>query len=211
MDMDLIDLHPDNIADELAAAASKMKEYAHKPEHHNVFHLRRIKRSRDAPGTVQVVPVEALGPDHKHRIKLPSRETTLFFTYAIDDLPDLAGAAELATADAVDEMSNAELKLWERGLRRVQVRHLCVQISVPGHVTQGIVNVGKLDFLEFFSPMVKVFFPLHESLKATLMAHQPVPIVDQRASKGDDVVAFRTPISAHFVVDVNDVESLNAG
>ncbi len=109
-----------------------------------------------------------------HRERLSDWETKLVFTYTCDVLPD--GRT---------------------------MRHLSVQMSVPGIVTTGELNVNQDLLLGNFEPIVKLYFPMHPAVAASMRAAAPVPIVNNAQSKSDAVIHHRTPVLADFFVDHN--------
>lgn len=109
--------------------------------------------------------------DLVYRMKLPAWETILVYTYSVDVLAD--GAHH---------------------------RHLSIQFSVPGEVTQGEVNAYKRKLLELVSPMVRLFFPMHDEVESRLFVSAPVPVVDSRDGRRGGNLHFRTPTHLHFSV-----------
>jgi len=184
--------------EELVAASLKLKSWAHQEE--NYRHL-------VVDGEGKVVQDRPMDDRHKTRIKLPGWDTKITVVYSVDDLPEW-------NLDCTFEERLAELEgnldALNDGLPRRKVRHLSIQISIPGNFTTAQVRMVP-EFLQWYEPMVKVFFPLHEQIRATLIAHPAVPVVDKRAAHGHNPVTFRTPLLANFVVDLNDMTALNSG
>lgn len=115
-----------------------------------------------------------------YRLKLPNWETAVKFSYSVD----------------VRE---------GRG-----VRHLSVQVSVPGFLTQGEVTSSAPALLELLDAPVRMFFPLVDDLRYHVTALAPVPIVDARVAAKDRNVHYRTPVAFHFLVDHGVVDEEEA-
>jgi hypothetical protein len=159
----------DDIENDLPKVAARMRDFAHEEGHHLVIALGQS-------------PEQNYPNDLVHRYKVPSAESIIVLTYAVD--------------------------LVREGPNLRRLRHLQVQMSVPGVVKQGELNepnVVKM-LLELYQPIVKLFFPLHDHIKHKLSASVPVPIVNGLDSR--DPVHHRTPVSAHFVVDMDDLGSV---
>jgi len=158
--------------EELVAASLKLKSWAHQEE--NYRHL-------VVDGEGKVVQDRPMDDRHKTRIKLPGWDTKITVVYSVDDLPEW-------NLDCTFEERLAELEgnldALNDGLPRRKVRHLSIQISIPGNFTTAQVRMVP-EFLQWYEPMVKVFFPLHEQIRATLIAHPAVHDgVEQRGPTG---------------------------
>ena len=114
------------------------------------------------------------------RLKLPNWETQVRFEYSVD-------------------VRNG------RG-----VRHLSVQLSVPGHLTQGEVNAAAPSLLPLFDAGVRMFFPLVDNIRYQIVAAAPIPVVDARQAPRDRNVHHRTPVTFHFLVDHGVVDEKEA-
>lgn len=113
------------------------------------------------------------------RFKLPAWETAVKFAYSVD---------------VVDG----------RG-----TRHLSAQISVPGVVTQGELNVPgtKEALLTMIDNAARCFFPLTDGIRYQIVASAPIPIVDPRSAPSERNVSYRTVITFHFAVDHGVVDA----
>lgn len=114
------------------------------------------------------------------RMKLPSWETSVKFVYSVD-VRDGRGT-----------------------------RHLSVQISVPGHLSQGEVTMAAPTLLEIFDRPVRCFFPLTEGIRYQIIASAPIPVVDPRSPPSERNVHYRTVVTFHFVVDHGIVDEVAA-
>lgn len=123
-------------------------------------------------------------PEHRFVFRAPQRETTVVFVYSVD--------------------------LVTEGGEVRQLRHLSIQFSMPGPITQGQANGFTTELHQMAEPYVKLFFPMRDKFRTRVQAFAPVPVVDARKPKGQGNVHFRTPIVTHYVVDQNDT-SLLAG
>ena len=83
------------------------------------------------------------------------------------------------------------------------VRHLCVQISVPGQITQGEINLVKDHLAAQMDGIAKTFFPLDTDVGFVARALAPIPVVD---NTGERNVHFRTPVGFHFTADHGHVD-----
>jgi len=105
------------------------------------------------------------------RLKLPNWETQVKFCYSVD-VRDGRG-----------------------------VRHLSVQVSVPGYLTQGEVTGAAPQLLQLLDDPVRMFFPLAEGIRYQITALAPIPVVDARQDPRNRNVHHRTPVVFHFLVD----------
>lgn len=95
--------------------------------------------------------------------------------------------------------------------RRVaRMKHLSVQMSVPGQLTRGQLNAGGAEeFLQQLEPIIKLFFPLTpEVATAAPRALDPIPVARDEDNMKRGNVVFRTPILFDFFVDHDDPSRL---
>ena len=95
---------------------------------------------------------------------------------------------------------------------RREWRHLSIQMSIYAAdptetVTQADINLHKRQLLEQFTPIVKLFFPLHEGVEAKCTAHEPRPVLNPETRQ----VTHRTPLSFHFLVRHDTTEHVILG
>lgn len=101
-----------------------------------------------------VHPRKGQGPETTYpaaltrRMKLPSWETTIKITYAVDVVDGVA---------------------W---------RHLAITISVSGHITTAAVRAGQAELVRLCEPIVRLFFPFADEVQTTFRACEPVPVLD---------------------------------
>ena len=94
--------------------------------------------------------------------------------------------------------------------RRVaRMRHLSIQMSVPGALTRGQLNADVGPFMEQLDPVLKLFFPLAPKIAApSPRALDPVPVARTEEGMKQGNVVYRTPILFDFFVDHEDPERL---
>lgn len=129
-------------------------------------------------------PAQKYPADLRFVLKEPSWGTSLVFTYCV-------------------EVNHPG---WPSGHR---LRHLSIQLSIRGEVTQGQLQAAREELLAGYLPMVRCFFPLADALGVELFADAPVPVVDPREGKEGNV-HMRTPVVAHFIQDM-DADAPTAG
>lgn len=83
------------------------------------------------------------------------------------------------------------------------LRHLSMQISVPGEIHQGQLNQVKEHLATQLDGVGHTFFPLDSSVGFNMRALAPIPVVDPT---GERNVHFRTPVSFHFTADHGRVD-----
>lgn len=81
-------------------------------------------------------------------------------------------------------------------------RHLSVQISVPGVLTQAELRANPAPLLELYEPIVKLFLPFQDQVAYRVQVSPPVPVVDPRDQ--DRQLTFRTPVTMHFLYDTGE-------
>lgn len=91
-------------------------------------------------------------------------------------------------------------------------RHLEIQQSVSTAdpheaISQSDVNAHKAEFLGQYTPIVKLFYPLHEGVEAGVEVHAVRPVHNPETRQ----VVFRTPIVAHFLVRHDSTEHVLLG
>lgn len=114
--------------------------------------------------------------------RLPSWETRISFVYTVDK--------------AKSQANPGTFELW---------RHLCCQVSVPASLTQGELNAMKPEILHMFEPVVQAMWPLREGVRFSLNASAPIPV---HAPGSGELLHFRTPVIAHFLVSHDTVEGI---
>jgi hypothetical protein len=88
-------------------------------------------------------------------------------------------------------------------------RHLSIQMSIqtldPDEcIDQGQLNEHKRQILEQFTPVVKLFFPLHEQFHVVARAHEVRPILNPATRQ----MSYRTPLSFDFLVRHDTTEGM---
>lgn len=89
-------------------------------------------------------------------------------------------------------------------------RHLSVQWSEPGSVTQRDLVETSAPGLELLTPIVRMFFSEDTRVSYSCRALAPVPLVDATVSPSERNVTFRTPVVFHFLADHEVVDEVVA-
>src|SRR3972149_4054922 len=108
-------------------------------------------------------------PEQRYAMKLLDWETRVVFAYTVDLVPVPLDAQVGDTPGPQEARPH---------------RHLSRQISVPGEVTQGELNVVREHVLSLFQPVVPLFFPLAEAVGVRFVAHAPIPGADPARRPG---------------------------
>jgi len=175
----------------LSKVAIRLKQIAHDPA--NWVYLSRGERveQKKIEADGELVP---LLPLVRYSMRFEGWETRITFIYSVDVVP----VPVSQSGDDAEESPH---------------RHLQIQMSIPQQLTQGELNLALSDpkgLMALLTPLVSLFFPMHDHIKMNSKAHAPIPVRDARqGTKGN--VHFRTPVSFHFFVGLNDTTAVAGG
>jgi hypothetical protein len=83
----------------------------------------------------------------------------------------------------------------------VAMRVLSIQIDIMAQVMPGAIQDGKHALFRLSEPFVKLFFPLHQNVGASINSGQPVPRVSRVNAADEANVHYRTPVLMRFSAD----------
>lgn len=136
---------------------------------------------------------EPLLPWVRARLLPPGARTPIQLTYEVRVLPRPGSELPLRLGDPLQIPT----------LHTVRVLSVDIDLLAPSTapVTPEAVQAGAPQLYAMVRPIVEKFFPLHENVGASIMAHDPVP----RGMAGGDTIHMRTAVLMRFSAADNDV------